>query len=50
VLAVRLNDTLGSAKNQAGDAFEATLDGDVEVDGHLLWKRGTPVTGKVTLA
>ncbi|RPJ60334.1 MAG: hypothetical protein EHM23_10780 [Acidobacteria bacterium] len=48
VLDVRLDDTLSSATNQVGDAFEAILDRDLIVDGQMLAPKGSRVTGKVT--
>jgi hypothetical protein len=47
---VRLNQGLSSDRNQAGDAFAATLAKPVVVDGVVLAERGQTVGGKVVEA
>ncbi len=46
-IAVRLQSSLSSASSRAGDAFRATLDEPVVVDGQTLIARGTLATGRV---
>jgi hypothetical protein len=49
-LTLRLDEPLGSKISQVDQSFSATLDRDVEVDGHRLIASGAHVTGKVLLA
>jgi hypothetical protein len=46
-LAVRLNETLSSDKNHPGDAFSATLDQPLVIDGFVIAERGARLQGKV---
>ena len=45
---VRMNQPLSSDRNQAGDAFSATLVNPVVVDGVVVAERGQTVGGRVT--
>ncbi|MBL0211777.1 MAG: hypothetical protein IPQ13_12855 [Holophagaceae bacterium] len=45
---VKLDQDLGTDKQQAGDAWSGTLASDVVVGGSAAWKAGTPVHGVVT--
>lgn len=45
---VRINQPLSSDRNQAGDAFSATLVNPVVVDGVVVAQRGQTVGGRVT--
>ncbi len=47
---VRLSQALSSAENKAGDAFDATLDKEIVVDGKTVIPRDTDVIGKVASA
>src|SRR5688572_3374320 len=47
-LDVRLMQAVSSGKDNVGDTFEAQLERDLEVDGKLLAKRGSLVTGKIS--
>ncbi len=47
---VRLEQALSSKTNQAGESFEASLDEDLMVDGHLLAAEGSRVIGRITNA
>jgi len=47
---VRLVDALGSARNQSGDTFLATLDKPIVVDNWLSVPKGAKVTGRVIAA
>ncbi|MBZ5516533.1 MAG: hypothetical protein LAN62_17130 [Acidobacteriia bacterium] len=49
-LEVRLMDSVGSARNRAGDTFLATLDEPVVVDNWVVLPKGVRVTGRVTAA
>jgi hypothetical protein len=49
-LTVRLTDQLGSAESQTGQAFTATLDKDVIVDGQTAIPAGANVSGTVVRA
>jgi hypothetical protein len=49
-LCVRLDEPLNTRRNRAGDAFRATLDSAVVVDGATLIPAGTRFTGRVTAA
>jgi hypothetical protein len=49
-LSVRLVDSLSSAKNKPGDAFAATVDVPVVIDGKTVIARGTRVNGEVVSA
>ena len=44
---VRLSDSLSSARNRAGETFQATLDRDLEVGGAVVAPRGSTVVGKL---
>ncbi|MGA3016829.1 MAG: hypothetical protein ABSF62_06895 [Bryobacteraceae bacterium] len=50
LIPVRLVDGLSSERNAPGDAFLATLDGDLAVDGLVIVERGARVEGKVVVA
>jgi hypothetical protein len=47
---VRLIDGLSSERNNPGDAFTATLDKELVVDGFVIAERGTRVEGRVVAA
>lgn len=47
ILAVRLVETLSTDRNSAGDAFHATLDQPLQVDGFVIAERGARIDGKV---
>jgi hypothetical protein len=47
LITVRLADSLSSDKNHAGDAFSATLDQPLVIDGFAVAERGAHVDGKV---
>jgi hypothetical protein len=47
---VRINQWLSSDRNQAGDAFAATLDQPIIVDGVVVAQRGQTIGGRVTEA
>ncbi len=47
---VRLGQTIDTARNRAGDRFEATLAEPVSVDGRVVLPRGTQFRGHVTQA
>jgi len=44
---IRLHSTLSSASAHPGDAFSATVDESIVLDGQTLVERGTPATGRV---
>lgn len=44
---IRLQSALSSALSHAGDAFSATIDEPVVIDGQTRVARGTPATGRV---
>ena len=48
LLAVRLNEQLNTEKNTSGDAFRASLDQPLVVDGFVLAERGAKVTGRIS--
>jgi hypothetical protein len=50
LISVRLAETLSSEKNTAGDAFSATLDQPIVIDGFAIAERGARVRGKVVEA
>jgi hypothetical protein len=50
VIFVRLNEPLSSDHNHAGDAFTATLDQPIVVNGWVVARRGETVVGSVTNA
>lgn len=50
VLTVRLNQTVSSKNNNAGDRFTATVQEPVEVGGKVVIPKGSTVTGTVTEA
>ncbi len=45
---VRLEESLSSRTSSAGDRFDASLDKDLVIDGHLLAPKGSRVVGRVT--
>jgi hypothetical protein len=45
---VRLAETISSKRNQPGDAFEATLEDDLVVDGRLLAPVGSRIAGRIS--
>ncbi len=47
LITVRLADSLSSSKNHAGDAFSATLDQPLVIDGFAIAERGARVEGRV---
>jgi hypothetical protein len=47
---VRLNDTIGSARNRSGDTFQATTDQPIEANGAVVVPSGATVTGRVISA
>ena len=47
---VRLADSLSTTRNRAGDAFSATLDDPIEVDGQTVVPKGTTFNGHVVNA
>jgi len=49
-LTIRLNQALSSDHNQAGDAFAATLERPVVVDGVVVAERGQTIGGRVSEA
>jgi hypothetical protein len=49
-LRVRLEQTIDTRRNRAGDRFEATLIEPVVIDGQVVVPRGTPFQGHVTQA
>ncbi len=50
LISARLSDTLASDKVKAGDAFTATLDKPLVVDGYVIAERGARASGKVVEA
>jgi len=46
-IAVRIDETLSSERNHAGDSFRAVLDQPLSVDGLVVAERGARVMGKV---
>ena len=50
VLTVRLNETLSSKGNSAGDRFTATVEEPVEAGGKVVIPKGSTATGTVTEA
>jgi hypothetical protein len=50
LIPVRLLDSLSSERNQAGDAFAATLDHELVANGFVVAERGARVEGRVTAA
>lgn len=49
-LMVRLNHTVSTERNQAGDDFQAVLDEPIVVDGLVIAEKGAQVDGKVIQA
>ncbi len=47
LLSVRLAETLSTEKNSTGDAFSATLDQPLVIDGFAIAERGARVRGKI---
>lgn len=47
-LTVRVQETLDSEKNQAGDAFQAVLDAPLVVDGFVIAEKGARVEGRLS--
>ena len=50
ILAVRIGETISSARNEAGDSFLATLEKPLVVDGFVIAERGARVEGRITEA
>jgi hypothetical protein len=50
VLAVRIGETLSSARNRPGDTFLATLTQPLVIDGFVIAERGARLEGKVVEA
>ncbi len=50
LLAVRIGETLSSARNQRGDTFLATLTQPLVIDGFVIAERGARLEGKVVEA
>ena len=50
LLAVRIGETLSSARNQPGDTFLATLTQPLVIDGFVIAERGARLEGKVVEA
>jgi outer membrane biosynthesis protein TonB len=50
LISVRLAETLSSEKNTSGDAFSATLDQPLVIDGFAVAERGARVRGKIVEA
>jgi hypothetical protein len=48
LLAVRVDETLRSDRNQSGDSFRATLEQPLVVDGFVIAERGSRVEGRVS--
>lgn len=46
-VSVRLLDALSTGSSQVGDTFSATLASPLVVDGHIVAREGTEVTGRV---
>jgi hypothetical protein len=49
-ITVRVNQVLSSDRNQQGDAFTATLDRPIVVDGFIVAQRGQTLAGRVSEA
>jgi hypothetical protein len=47
LLAVRIDQTLSSEKNESGDSFRATLDTPLVIDGFVIAERGARAQGRV---
>jgi hypothetical protein len=47
---VRLNQTLDTARNRAGDTFSAVLNAPVVANGTVIIPKGTPFRGRLTAA
>lgn len=50
LLTIRLAEDLSSEKNVSGDAFEATLDQPLIIDGYVIAERGARAEGRVVAA
>jgi hypothetical protein len=50
LLRVRMEQTVDTRRNRAGDRFDASLIAPIVVDGNTILPRGTPFTGHVTEA
>ena len=50
MLAVRVGETISSARNQPGDTFLATLTQQLVIDGFIIAERGARIEGKVVEA
>jgi len=50
ILAVRIGETISSARNEVGDAFVATLERPLVIDGFVIAERGARVEGRVVEA
>ena len=47
ILAVRIGETISSARNEVGDGFVATLERPLVIDGFVIAERGARVEGRV---
>lgn len=47
ILAVRIGETISSARNEVGDGFVATLERPLVIDGFVIAERGSRVEGRV---
>ncbi|HET8548649.1 MAG TPA: hypothetical protein VFL57_11620 [Bryobacteraceae bacterium] len=47
LLAVRIDQTLSTDRNEAGDSFRATLDAPLVIDGYVIAERGARAQGRV---
>jgi hypothetical protein len=47
MLAVRIDQTLSSERNESGDSFRATLDSPLTIDGYVIAERGARAQGRV---
>ncbi len=47
LLAVRIGETISSARNQPGDSFLATLTQQLVIDGFIIAERGARIEGRV---
>jgi hypothetical protein len=50
ILAVRIGETISSARNEVGDAFVATLERPLVIDGFVIAERGARAEGRVVEA
>ena len=47
ILAVKIGETISSARNEVGDGFVATLERPLVIDGFVIAERGARVEGRV---